>query len=242
MDCLWALANFSNCNQALALKYIFDMGIVPILINLNAGTNPALIELPLRIIGNLLTGDDIMIDLFISYGIIGYIAKFLRSEYFQIRREAAWSLSNIASGTKSQILALINSGILPQVFELVKDSNADVVRESVWVFANCLTGSDLDLCVKLVKIGIMDPIIYTIGNHLEPSILVIALEGLKTLFSQGNFVKELSNNHDNPFVTNFINKGGAEYLEKLQSHKNSEVYKSVIEILDTHFTVVEEKF
>jgi hypothetical protein len=218
------------------------MGIVPLLCNLNTINNPALIELPLRIIGNLLTGDDILIDQLITAGSIQYLARNLRSEYIQIRREAAWSLSNIASGTKGQISALIDSGILPQVFELVKDPNSDVVREAVWVCANCLTGSDLDLCVKLVKLGIIDPIIYTIVNHMEPSILVIALEGLKTLFVHGNFVKEISSNQENPFVTNFINKGGADYLEKLQVHKNNDVYQNVTELLDNFFIVVEQRF
>ena len=217
---------------------MMDMGLLPVLFRINSVNNPSLIELPLRIIGNLLTGDDIMIDQLITFGVIPVVAKHLRSDYIQLRREATWALSNIASGTKSQIAALIESGCLQVVFELVKDPNIDVVRESVWVCANCLSGSDIELCAKLVKVGIFDPIIYTIANHLEPSILVIALEGLKNLFLQGNLIKEISSNIENPFVSNFVNKGADVYLEKLQYHNNNDVYEAVILILDKFFKVV----
>lgn len=239
MDCLWSLSNFSNCDCQAILRHMMEMGLLPILFKISCVNNPALLELPLRIIGNLLTGDDIMIDQLISYGVIPVIAKHLRSDYIQLRREATWALSNIASGTKSQINALIESGCLQVVFDLVKDTNIDVVRESIWVCSNCLSGSDIELCIKLVKIGIMDPIIYTIANHLEPSILVIALEGLKSMFIQGNVIKEISSNIENPFVSNFVNRGADIYLEKLQHHNNNDVYLAVIHILDNFFKIVD---
>jgi importin subunit alpha-1 len=241
MDCLWGLGNFTNTQQTFALRVLIDMGIVPILLILNTTNNPALIEIPIRIIGNLLTGDDLTIDELISYGVIQFLENNLKSPFAQIRREAAWSLSNIAAGTKNQIHALIQSGVLPKLFELVKDPNTDVVRESIWVCSNCLTGSDWELCVNLVKIGIVDAIIYTIGNHQEPSILAIALEGLKKMFSHGEVVKELTSK-DNPFVTMFVNMGGIEYLEKLQSHKSNDVYNITIEILESFFHVTEHNY
>ena len=55
---------------------------------------------------------------------------------------------------------------------------------------------------------------------------------------QGNLIKELTND-ENPFVAIFNNKGGSEYLEKLQSHNNSEVYETALTILDKFFNVVE---
>lgn len=234
-DAIWALCNYSNTQYSHALRIILDMGVLPIIFRFkDTSANLSLLEAPLRIVGNLMTGDDQMLDEALKLGVIEYLELFLNSQYGTLRREATWSLANIGAGTKNQIQTLIQSGVLPKIYELVKDPSKEVAREAIWVCSNCLTGSDLDMTINLAKSGIMMPILYVIVHYLDPNLLGIALEGLKQMFLQGEVIKQIGNGR-NPFVDHFIAEGGTEHLERLQNHANNEIYSQVISILDNYF-------
>jgi hypothetical protein len=233
-DSIWGLSNFSNTRFTNLMNLMIDMGVMPLILRYENTSNISLMEAPLRLIGNILTGDDHTIDEMLKYGVIQFLEKYLNSQYATLRREATWCLSNIAAGTKNQISNLISSSAMPKIYELVKDSNNDVVRESIWVVSNCLTGSDLDMCIKLANQNVLSPIIYVLVHHSEPCILGITLEGLKRFFEHGEVIKQFGNGN-NPFVEAFISGGGVDHLEKLQHHKNNEIYYTSSEILEIFF-------
>jgi hypothetical protein len=233
-DSIWGLSNFSNTRFTNLMNIIIDMGVIPVILNYDHSYNIASIEAPVKLIGNILTGDDHIIDEMLKLGIIEFLEKYLNSKYSTIRREATWCLSNIAAGTKYQINTLISSTVMPKIYELVKDSSNDVVRECIWVISNCLSGSDLDMCIKLANQNVVNAIIYVIIHHSEPSIIGITLEGLKKFFEHGEVIKQFSDGK-NPFVEEFFSAGGVDYLEKLKQHKNNEIFLISSEILELFF-------
>ncbi len=233
-DILQALSNFTNSRYPFVFKQLIDSGVVSYLMNIDTKSPKQTITHGLRIIGNLLTADDQTTEEMIKYGVITILDKLLFYPLPQIRKEAAWCLSNIAAGTKGQINAIIDSGVIKRLGDLVKDAMLEVAREAIWTISNCLSGADLDLSFKLATNGAIPPLIYVLMNHQEPTILGITLEGLSNLFSQGEIVCQLSDNV-NPFVNFFNKEGGVEYLERLQTHQNYEIYKLCINLLERYF-------
>jgi uncharacterized protein YuzB (UPF0349 family) len=207
---------------------VLQSGVIPIIFNFNK-LKDKLVEPPLRILGNLLAGNAMQCEQLIGYGCISYCSRFLNNKFSIVRREAAWCLSNIAAGTLSQIQALVQSDVIPKLCELVKGSDLEVAREAMWVISNCLSGADLDTSIALVKLQVIDTILFVVSSISDQTILGVTLEGLRQLFIQGEALKMI--NESNPFVQNFNNKGGMEYLSRLQCHQSEDVYKSTTEIL-----------
>jgi len=82
-----------------------------------------------RILGNLATSSDFIAEMMIKYDGIKSISNLLSNDKSNVRKEAAWTLSNIAAGTSSQVKYLIELNIYPKVFELIKEDCIEIKKE-----------------------------------------------------------------------------------------------------------------
>jgi hypothetical protein len=202
----------------------------------NLVSNTIFIELSLKILGNLLCGEDKIIDQLLSYDIIKVLAMHLNHELPQVRRKIMWCFSNIAGGNPNHINHFINSEIFKQIFEFVKDPSNAIVLETIVTCYNLLSDCELDICQKLVEMGAIDAIAFLIDNNLNPEILHMTLLSLKKIFSYGESFKQI-NGQENPFVKYLMDSGATDSLEKLQVHENQEVYNNALDILERYFNV-----
>ncbi|XP_011188423.1 importin subunit alpha [Zeugodacus cucurbitae] len=77
------------------------------------------------------------IDLMIGHGIVPICIRFLQNhENPLLQFEAAWALTNIASGTSEQTRCVIEQNAVPHFVALLKSKSINLAEQAVWALGN----------------------------------------------------------------------------------------------------------
>ncbi|GBL52147.1 Importin subunit alpha-1 [Candidozyma auris] len=120
------------------------------------------------------------IDLVIQSGVIPTLVDFMKEgQPDMLQLEAAWALTNIASGTSDQTRVVVESGAVPCFVQLLYSQSLEVKEQAIWALGN-VAGDSTTYRDYVLESGAMEPVL-SLFNTTKMSLIRTATWTLSNL-------------------------------------------------------------
>uniref|UniRef100_A0A8C5LY69 Importin subunit alpha n=1 Tax=Leptobrachium leishanense TaxID=445787 RepID=A0A8C5LY69_9ANUR len=180
------------------------------------------------------------IDDLIKSGILPILVTCLEADSNpSLQFEAAWALTNIASGTSAQTQAVVQSNAVPLFLRLLHSLHQNVCEQAVWALGNII-GDGPQCRDYVISLGVVKPLL----SFINPSIPITFLRNVTWV------IVNLCRNKDPP-PTNLvfrneqiqmvIDSGVVPYLVPLLSHQEVKVQTAALRAVGNIVTGTDEQ-
>jgi importin subunit alpha-1 len=173
----------------------------------------------------------------IDSGGLARLGALLLSPKKGIRKEACWTISNIAAGTREQIQSVIDSNVIPPLVELLKNAEFDIKKEAAWAISNATSGGSPEQIKLLVGKQCIPPLCDLLDAK-DGRIVTVALEGLENILRIGQ--DEKLGQTASAYGQMVEAHGGLDKIEQLQNHEQNEIYEKAMKMIQTYFGFEDE--
>ena len=106
------------------------------------------------------------IDMVINSGCLPYLVQCLSSDRPKLQFEAAWALTNVASGESKHTRALVENGAAIPLIALLASPSWEICEQAVWALGN-IAGDGSALRDQLLQLGVMPQLLAMIQRLLQ---------------------------------------------------------------------------
>eukprot|EP00756_Hemistasia_phaeocysticola_P029514 Hpha_TRINITY_DN16237_c1_g12::TRINITY_DN16237_c1_g12_i1::g.16607::m.16607 len=162
------LKKFRECNPDEAGEQAADVSQLPMLVaELHSAEAERQLLATIQIRRMLALEHQPPIDAVIQHGCVQRLVEFLKRVDIQpLQFEAAWALTNIASGTSEHTMAVIAGGAVPLFIELLSSPSEEVREQSVWALGN-IAGDSVKCRDLILNLNVIEPLL-RIASHNPP--------------------------------------------------------------------------